>query len=419
MHVCIFEDANYHQLNPLVHFRAVYELRFGISSLYEKILALLPASKISFHARNYLAPLLVRRYPTYEVNTISSDKCLFINGRLLVDKTLAKEILKLAKSDFVILSHNNIVAACLSGEKLASVKEKLGKGVLSNADFEGIHQEEIEAEFVEFPWNLIYRNPEQLQKDLERVKRKQSGTVHRTSVLIQRKDIIIEKGATVAPYCVLDARNGAIYIGKTATLMPHTVVIGPAMIGESSLLKSGTQIYGGTSIGSMCKIGGEVEGTIFHGYSNKQHAGFVGHSYVGPWVNLGAGTNTSDLKNNYSTVTVSFGDTKIDTGLQFLGLIIGDHSKSSINTMFNTGSIVGVNCNVLGGAFPPKYIPSFAWQNLDGTFEEYDLAKSLDVARTVMARRNAELTSEEENIFRFIFEQTRKERVLFGVKGSK
>jgi UDP-N-acetylglucosamine diphosphorylase/glucosamine-1-phosphate N-acetyltransferase len=175
-------------------------------------------------------------------------------------------------------------------------------------------------------------------------------------------------------------------------------------------VKANSTIYENTSIGPVCKVGGEIEGSIIHGYSNKQHSGFLGHSYLGAWVNLGAGTNTSDLKNNYSSVKVHLGSEEIDTGLQFVGLTMGDHSKSAINSVFNTGTIVGVSSNIAGTGFPPKFVPSFSWSAPGETFTTYKVDRAIDVARKVMARRKVEFTKVDETLFRTIFEMTSEER---------
>ena len=211
---------------------------------------------------------------------------------------------------------------------------------------------------------------------------------------------------------VLDATNGPILIDRDAVVMPHTAIEGPTYIGPGSKIKMGTKIYEGTSIGPVCKIGGEVDNSIVLGYSNKQHDGFLGHAYIGEWINLGAGTSNSDLKNNYSSVKVYLHGEEIDTGHIFIGLMMGDHSKTAINTTLNTGTVVGVSANLFGEGFPPKYVPSFAWGGAKG-LTEYKLDKAIATARKVMARRDKELTTSYERMLRHIFDLTRTERVSF------
>jgi len=190
------------------------------------------------------------------------------------------------------------------------------------------------------------------------------------------------------------------------TVFPNATIEGPAFVGDDSRIKIGAKIYQGTTIGEVCKVGGEVEASIIHSHSNKQHDGFLGHSYLGQWVNLGADTNNSDLKNNYGTVKVYVEGEMVDTGSLFVGLMMGDHSKSGINTMFNTGTVVGVMCNVYGAGFPPKFIPSYTWGGAQELIE-YELDKALDTARRVMARRDVQLTQAQEEMLRAVFELTR------------
>jgi UDP-N-acetylglucosamine diphosphorylase/glucosamine-1-phosphate N-acetyltransferase len=240
--------------------------------------------------------------------------------------------------------------------------------------------------------------------------------VHSGAILLGKKDIIIEEGAVIKPGTVLDAKNGPIYIGKNVEVLSQSTIMGPACILDGSLIRIGAQIYENTTIGPVCKIGGEIEGSIIHSYSNKQHSGYLGHSYLGSWVNLGAGTINSDLKNTYGEVKVQVGTEQINTGLSFVGLTMGDHSKSAIGTTFNTGTVVGVCCNIFGIGFPPKYIPSFSWCGEQKPFTEYDIEKAIDVARLVMARRNVELIDVEADLFREIFHSTNEERRRYGIK---
>ena len=183
-------------------------------------------------------------------------------------------------------------------------------------------------------------------------------------------------------------------------------------MGNGSSIKIGAKIYEGTSIGEFCKVGGEVEESIIHSHSNKQHDGFLGHAYLGQWVNLGADTNNSDLKNNYGNVKVHVNGDLVDSGSMFVGLFMGDHSKAGINTMFNTGTSVGTMCNVFGSGFPPKYIPSFSWGGAE-KMVEHDLSKAVETARQVMARRKKKLTAEHEKVFRYLFERTRERRAEY------
>ena len=235
---------------------------------------------------------------------------------------------------------------------------------------------------------------------------KTRNSVSKSNHVIGEGKIFLEEGAKVE-CSFLNAGGGAIYIGKNAEVMEGSIIRGPFALGESSTLKLGTKIYGGTTIGPHCKVGGEVSNSIFFGYSNKAHDGFVGNTVIGEWCNLGAGTNTSNLKNNYSKVKLwSYHEEDfINTGLTFCGLMMGDHSKCSINSMFNTGTVVGVNANVFGGGFPPKMVPSFSWGGSAG-FVTFRIEDALQVAEKVMERRSIKLEKPDADILRTLFEHT-------------
>jgi len=220
-------------------------------------------------------------------------------------------------------------------------------------------------------------------------------------------DIFIEEGARLE-FTTLNASNGPIYIGKDAEVMEGSMIRGPFALCDHATVKMGAKIYGGTTIGPYSKVGGEVSNSVIFGYSNKGHDGFLGNSVLGEWCNLGADTNTSNLKNNYASVRLWSYETEgfAKTGLQFCGLMMGDHSKCGINTMFNTGTVVGVNANIFGGGFPRNFIPSYSWGG-NGGFTTYVTKKAFEVAKVVMTRRDLEFTAKEEKILSAIFENTR------------
>jgi len=420
--ICIFEDDHFTQFLPLVHFRPVYSLRCGIFSLKEKILRAYPRANVAIQCRKSLSLCIKSRKPQFSVNEIPAGECLFINGRVLADQSLIKKIPLTAEQDVVYVSNNQLIAAYVSGTNLDRIK-KILSSPLSLSDFNGLPKIEIEIETVSYPWDLIQKNGAQIVKDFESIIKKAGkrqshirGKVHSGVHLLGKKNIIIENGVVIKPGTVLDAKAGPIYIGKNVKIFPQSTIIGPACILDGSSVKVGAQIYENTTIGPVCKVGGEIEGSIIHSYSNKQHDGFLGHSYLGSWVNLGAGTNSSDLKNNYSTIKVQVGSEQINTGLSFLGLIMGDHSKSAIGTKFNTGTMVGVCCNLFGTGFPSKYTPSFSWCGEQDSFAEYDVEKAINLARLVMARRNIEMLDVEANLFREVFESTIDDRGRAGKK---
>jgi UDP-N-acetylglucosamine diphosphorylase/glucosamine-1-phosphate N-acetyltransferase len=222
--------------------------------------------------------------------------------------------------------------------------------------------------------------------------------------------LFIEEGATIEA-SVLNTNTGVIYIGKDAEIMEGTVIRGPLAMCEHSAIKLAGKIYGATTLGPHVKVGGEVNNSVIFGYSNKGHDGFLGNSVIGEWCNLGADTNNSNLKNNYGEVKVwSYAKgQEINTGLQFCGLMMGDHSKCGINTMFNTGTVVGVSANIFGAGFPPKHIPSFSWGGAE-EMVDFDLEKAMEVAERMMERRHIALTEIDKNILKNIYEATQKFR---------
>lgn len=413
MQICIFEGIHYARLLPLVYTRPVYDLRVGITLLKEKVIRLFPEAKVTLHCRSYLAEVMKEKYPQYRINEIDEDEpCLFVNGRVLVEDDFLSQIDLSDPNDVLYVNGEYIIAAKVSGSKLAEMKNCLN-GLFTFSDFDGLVKKRVDVKVINYMWDAIHYNASAIKQDFNFIvkdkKEKILGKVYEGAHLVNKDQIFIDEGAVVKPGVVLDAEDGPIYIGKNAKIFPNAVIIGPCYVGDNSAIKAGAKIYEGTSIGEVCKIGGEVEECIIHSYSNKQHEGFLGHAYLGQWVNLGADTNNSDLKNNYGSVRVYINDELVDSGSMFVGLTMGDHSKSGINSMFNTGTVVGVGCNIYGAGLPPKYIPSFCWGGAE-MMTTYDIEKSLEVARRVMARRKMNLSAAEEKLLRKVFDLTRDER---------
>jgi UDP-N-acetylglucosamine diphosphorylase / glucose-1-phosphate thymidylyltransferase / UDP-N-acetylgalactosamine diphosphorylase / glucosamine-1-phosphate N-acetyltransferase / galactosamine-1-phosphate N-acetyltransferase len=412
--ICIFEDIHHSKLFPLVYFRPTFNLRCGILSLREKITHAYPKTDIVLHTRSYLADYMRLRNPSFSVNEVKGTGCLFINGRAIVDSEFVKKIPVKGDEDVVYINDDNVIAARVGGSTLKALKKHL-HGNFSLSDFDGLKRETIDVKMVRYPWDLIKYNGDQLRNDFTVLKNNRKGLSSKIKKypgvhVLNEKNVFIDQGTEIKPGVVIDAGDGPVYIGKNVTILPFSVIMGPAYIGDGSVIKSGAKIYHNTSIGPVCKIGGEIEETIVHSYSNKQHDGFLGHSYLGAWVNCGAGTVTSDLKNNYGSVKVYINGEPVDSGTQFVGVTIGDHSKTAINSTFNTGTVIGVSSNIFGTGFPPKYVPSFSWGAAGETFTTYNADKAIDVARKVMARRNIALTVFEEKLFRKIFDLTSEER---------
>ncbi|MBI3189389.1 MAG: GlmU family protein [Ignavibacteriales bacterium] len=414
MHLCIFEDQSVKHLLPLTHLQPVFELRCGCSSLREKIISCVPSRKISLITRHYLTEYTRECFPSYQINSLPDDDVWFVNGRVLADESLTKIIKKHDGSERVFLNGDEIVAAFIPKRKRSLTKRlKITDYGLEIGAFSFLKKKQVETKLIHYPWELVQNNALEIEKDFQQIKllsRKQiSGKIYNGAHLLNRKNLIIGSGSIIKPGVVLDAEHGPIIIEKNVLVMPNVVIEGPAYIGASSQIKVGAKIYPGTSIGRECRIGGEVTRSIFQSYSNKAHDGFVGDSYIGSWVNLGADTNTSNLKNTYGNVNVFINGKEIDSGSQFVGLTMGDHSKSGINVMFNTGSVVGTSCNIFGADFPQKYLPSFSWGS-DGAFTTFDIEKSIEIARRMMSRRGVTMSSAYESMMRHVFHQTKQER---------
>ncbi len=416
MRICIFEDDQVYNFEPLTFTRPVYALVCGFTTLAEKIQRNFPDAKISFHTRKYLKDFLQNTLPQNEVNDFKDDEYLFINGRILADENLAKQIPYNLKEDRIFVKDNFLAAAKISGKNLEKLKQNLPDQISIN-HFENIPEEKVDVDFAEYIWDLIYANRNFLIKDFEfftsKEKEKIKGKVYEGAHLVEKDQIFIDEGASVKPGAVLDASDGPIYISKNAKILANAVLENCIYIGESSLVRSGATIHDNVTISKICKAGGEIEDAIFLPYSNKQHAGFIGHAYLGSWVNLGADTNCSDLKNNYGSIKIYLNGKEINSGKQFLGVLIGDHSKTGINTMLNTATVIGVSSNIFGAGFPDKYIPSFAWGGAEG-FETFKPEKAVEVAGKVMLRRNIEMKNFDEKIFNKVFEMTKDERIKKG-----
>ncbi len=421
MHIVVFEDNFANNFEPLAFYRPVYDLVCGIYSLKEKILNYLGKKDYSLYCREFLTEIQQFQNPDVSINRIpeNTDSCIFINGRLIAQKNLKSLLQKIKKEDSVIKCNGNIVAFRISGKNLTEFKNSTFEKYLSSK-INNLPSEEVNVCLAEYVWDFIKYNGDEIIADYNFLKAKRknkksiSGKISKDARLLNKNNIIVEKGVEIKNGVILDAQNGPIYIGKNSVIDYNSVIIGPVCIGDNSRIKPAAIIYNNVSIGNVCKVGGEVEDTIILSYSNKQHPGFLGHGYLGSWVNIGADTNCSDLKNNYSTVKVFINGKTIDTKLQFLGLIMGDHSKTAINTMFNTGTIVGFSCNVFGAGFPEKYLPSFSWGAIKPV-KTYDVNKSIETAKIVQKRRNILLPDEEKKLFLKIFELTINDRKLRGI----
>jgi UDP-N-acetylglucosamine diphosphorylase / glucose-1-phosphate thymidylyltransferase / UDP-N-acetylgalactosamine diphosphorylase / glucosamine-1-phosphate N-acetyltransferase / galactosamine-1-phosphate N-acetyltransferase len=417
--ICIFEDEGYKTLLPLTWFRPAMDLRCGMNTLFEKICRCYPRTNINILCRDYLSTVVKKDHHGSSVGRLGKEtSVLFINGRLLCDAETAKKI-PLSGGDEIYECDGTMVAARLSKNNL----ELMANNVFSTDAkhyFSSIYRTakitRISVKLINHFFDLIANGKEELKSDFAAASRGgiTRGRVHQTVAVYQRSGIFIDDGADIESFVTLDARNGPIHVDKNARIQPYSRLEGPCYVGEGSVIMAGANIRSGTSIGPGCKIGGEVEGTIFQGYSNKQHYGFLGHSYVGEWVNMGAGVTNSDLKNNYGNVKVHYMKEEFDSGTIFLGCSVADHTKLGIGALIATGAVIGAASNIYGGGITQKFIPSFSWGD-SNNLVKHDPEKAIKTAQTVMSRRDKEMSRDDKDLFMRIFELTEEERADSGI----
>jgi UDP-N-acetylglucosamine diphosphorylase/glucosamine-1-phosphate N-acetyltransferase len=377
MHL-ILHDNNLHlRFAPLTLTRPVGDLRAGILTNKERWEKWIPEATVSFQTEDYLST----KFPRIEGNLTVE-----INAAIIPTESMAAAV--------VVLGENQVL---ISGDTWLARRGNASEKVV----FKDPHPIELSQR-----WDLFQLNDEVLVADYFLITGgRTSAYLSRTNTVIGDPNLIfLENGARVEG-AMLNTTAGPIYIGKDAEVMEGSLIRGPFALCEHGGVKMGAKIYGATTIGPHCKVGGEISNCVFQAYSNKGHDGFLGNSLIGEWCNLGADSNTSNLKNNYSLIrSWSYEQAdEIATGLQFMGVTMGDHSKCAINTMFNTATVVGVSCNIFGGGFPKKFIPSFSWGAVDGTVL-FELNKAKEAANAMMARRGVTLTEGDHLIFEHLFD---------------
>jgi len=381
-----------------------------MSLLREKIAALYSDSEINLLCRESLAPVLQEK-TGLRVNRLDFkpfDRHLFLNGRIRSNSELPSKI-GFDRENVVYTNDGEVVAFCVDDEsrkKLFPRITELHKSENLEVLKGELEQIEVELGLFSYLWELVTENPDILRQEMgEKLSETLiGGKLDPRAILMDENPIFIGKDATIDGGVVLDSRGGPIYIEPGVQVSNLTCLEGPVYVGRNTRLAGG-RITGGCSFGPQCRIGGEVQNTIFLGYSNKCHHGFLGHSYLGEWVNLGALTTNSDLKNNYSAVRVDFGEKTVDSGQIKVGSFIGDHVRTGIGTLLNTGAVISFGSNIFGGGLvEKKCVPPFSWG--DGrSFVPYEIEKFIANARTVMARREQELSESEENLFRQLAEK--------------
>lgn len=389
MNIILFDGELRNQLLPLTYTRPLAAMRVGILTIAEKW------EKHLETAVSYFVP----RYLSAKYKIVVAEDNILVNGALCPDMRLLGKIVELKRGEG-LYAGDVLLAARLAGEDVIDFEEKISNRI------NYVHPHVL----IDAPWKIFSQNATELKRDFELLTAgRTSANLHDSNTLIG-ENIFVEEGAT-ALASVLNSLDAPIYLGKNSEIMEGSLVRNGLALGQSSSLKMGAKIYGATTIGPHSKVGGEVNNSVIFGYSNKGHDGFLGNSVLGEWCNIGADSNNSNLKNNYDEVKLwnypknGF----VKTGLQFCGLIMGDHSKCGINTMFNTGTVVGVSANVFGSGFPRNFIPSFAWGGAHG-FQTYMLDKALATAKRVMERRHMALDAIETAILQAVFEQSQPYR---------
>ena len=382
----VFSDAQYWgDFLPLTFTRPVAELRIGILTFQERWKKLLEIEDIAFLTEDYLQEKFKKP---------ESKESLFIVPNFLPTKIVLEQIKNLVQGEALIYQDEVIVA-------------KLDMKDFSLSQITKITNIEEELLFIKSSFDIFTYNKQFLDYDFELLtKNRESQKLSETNNFLgDKKDLFIEEGAEIE-FATLNCKTGKIFVGKNAEIMEGAMIRGSLALCEGSKINMGAKVYGATTIGPYSKVGGEVNNIVIFGYSNKGHEGFIGNSVIGEWCNLGADTNSSNLKNNYANVKLwNYCLSRfVDTGLQFCGLIMGDHSKSAINTQFNTGTVVGVAANIFKTGFPPNLVKSFSWGGMNGD-ESYRLDKVFEVMEKVMQRRKVDLTDIDKNIISHLYEK--------------
>lgn len=401
MNLILFDDHRHHALKPLTYTRPVADLRVGILRIAEKWSHRLEANT-SFLTMPYLRE---------EFDAIIEKENLLVNGAILPGDELIQAIQKLETNQVLVTETGQAIAMIVPGDILSPISPYKYLELLedlTHAMKQIIYTGQIDA--LQNCTDIFAMNEQEIDRDFELLTKGRKSADLSAENTIFGDRFFAEKGAK-ARGAIFNTDEGPIYLGKDSEVMEGSLVRGPFALCDNATLKMGAKIYGATTVGPHSKVGGEVNNCVIQGYSNKGHDGFIGNSVIGAWCNLGADTNTSNLKNNYGEVKTwnYLTESITPSGKQFVGLVMGDHSKCGINTMFNTGTTVGVFANVFDSGFPPKFIPSFSWGGGDH-FETYNLQKAFAVAESVMARRDEKLTPVRRSILEAVFETSARFR---------
>jgi len=387
MNYILYDGSVRNNLLPFTFTRPVADIRIGILTIREKWEKYLGSTTTTV-TEEYLS----EKFPMVEMTENVMINASFCPNEVLV------EMIQFLQPNQAIVKNDEIIAFYTTDEQEEVVFEEY--------DLLEIEEDCLQ---VEHTWDIFQKNDQAIRDDFELLTQdRKSQPIPSTVNVLGAENIFIEEGA-VLNFCTLNATTGPIYIGKDAEIMEGSVIRGPFALCDHAQVKLATKIYGATTVGPHSRVGGEVNNSVLFAYSNKGHDGFLGNAVLGEWCNIGADSNNSNLKNNYESVKLWDYETErfVNTGLQFCGLMMGDHSKCGINTMFNTGTVVGVAANIFGAGFPRNYIPNFTWGGAQGT-QAYLPVKAFETAKIVMSRRNIDFTDLEEDILTHIFNETKE-----------
>lgn len=387
MNYILYDGTVRNALFPFTFTRPVADIRVGILTIREKWEKYLGVTTTTV-TEEYLS----EKYPMVEM-----EENVMINASFCPNGVLV-EMISFLQPKQAIVKNDEIIAFFTTDDQ-------------EEIDFDDYELISIDEDClqIQYSWDIFQKNDQAIRDDFELLTQdRRSQPIPNTVQVLGAENIFIEEGA-VLNFCTLNATTGPIYIGKDSEIMEGSVIRGPFALCDHAQVKLATKIYGATTVGPHCRVGGEINNSVLFAYSNKGHDGFLGNAVLGEWCNIGADSNNSNLKNNYEAVKLWDYETErfVNTGLQFCGLMMGDHSKCGINTMFNTGTVVGVSANIFGAGFPRNYIANFTWGGAQGT-QAYLPKKAFETAKIVMSRRNIEFSELDEDILTHVFNETKE-----------
>ena len=396
--IFIYEDDGYKNLMPLVYTRPTFELRCGNFTILERIKKFYPEEEFTLVVRGYLESTIKEKYPEHHVQSLK-PKCrdldepiLFLSGRVIL-----KDKIPVKGDEEILITQSTKINPAIIGFRISSAKIKHFPVDTKAIAKLKLKQKEYDVELINYPWDLITINSELLIKDFSAGQVK--GKLDPRAIIYGNLSLLyLEENARIEPGATLNLHSGSIYIDHDAKIGSLSLIEGPCYVGKNTII-DGAKIRSNCSFGDNCRIGGEVESSIFQGFSNKHHDGFIGHSYIGEWVNLGALTTNSDLRNDYGSIKVTIGKKEVDSGIAKLGCFIGDHTKTAIGTLINTGAMIGAFANIFESGLSPKTISSFSW----GYKKRWPIEEVLKTAKAVMSRRNVVLSKNYENLIRYLY----------------